>query len=403
MIVEEIMSGIVSGLTYALISSVFIIFLSMIFKYFTNETFPWFVSTVLGLGIMGISGGLLAILDEPSPLSVTRILVASLVFVWATNQGDKLAARLPKKTIHLIPSLKAAGRQDCLILKVPDERDIIDIPGKPRVSVALKRELAGKEFILPGGLPKEELVSRVRRRLLADWGLGDAELELDQQDRFAFFAISAREEGLSGDLREGFLAFPMEYSRIPCGLARGDFVMVYSGKDLLLDSVEVRVVDEANKTITLVVESTQLQRCIGKDATQIIALPETHRKLMVKDIMARNVRALGPLASVADAISLMTRYRIGSAVVVEGDKTIGILTDGDVLHRLVHRQSDIKSTPVRDWMSQPIVDVSSDVSVDEALTIMRNRNVKKLPVTSEGRLVGMVTSNDIYRASSSMS
>jgi len=162
-------------------------------------------------------------------------------------------------------------------------------------------------------------------------------------------------------------------------------------------------VDEANKTITLVVESTQLQRCIGKDATQLIALPETHRKLMVKDIMARNVRALGPLASVADAISLMTRYRIGSAVIVEGDKTIGILTDGDVLHRLVHRQSDIKSTPVRDWMSQPIVDVSSDVSVDEALTIMRNRNVKKLPVTSEGKLVGMVTSNDIFRASSSMS
>jgi CBS domain-containing protein len=177
--------------------------------------------------------------------------------------------------------------------------------------------------------------------------------------------------------------------------------MVYSGKDLLLDSVEVRAVDEANKTITLVVESTQIQRCIGKDAAHIIALPETHKKLMVKDIMARNVRALGPLASVADAISLMTRYRIGSIVVVEGDKAI--LTDGDILHRLAHRQSDIKATPIRDWMSQPIVDVSSDVSVNEALAIMRNRNVKKLPVTSEGKLVGMVTSNDIFRASSSMS
>ena len=81
MILEEIASGIISGLVYALISSTFIIFLSMIFKYFTNETFPWFISTIIGLGIVGISGGLLAILDEPTPLSITRIIVASLILV----------------------------------------------------------------------------------------------------------------------------------------------------------------------------------------------------------------------------------------------------------------------------------------------------------------------------------
>jgi len=139
MILTEIISGILSGLAYALISSVFVIFLSMTFKYFTNETFPWFVSTAIGLGIVGISGGLLAILDEPTPLSITRILVASLVLVWATNQGDKLATLLPKKKIHF----GMISRHNYLALKVPDERDIIDIPGKPRVGMAVKKELAG--------------------------------------------------------------------------------------------------------------------------------------------------------------------------------------------------------------------------------------------------------------------
>lgn len=399
MILTEIISGILSGLAYALISSVFVIFLSMTFKYFTNETFPWFVSTAIGLGIVGISGGLLAILDEPTPLSITRILVASLVLVWATNQGDKLATLLPKKKIHF----GMISRHNYLALKVPDERDIIDIPGKPRVGMAVKKELAGKEFLLPADIPREEIVNRLRRRLLADWGLGDAELELDQQGRFGFFAISAREQGLSGDLREGSVAVPMMCDAIPICLASGDIVMVYSGNEVLLESAEVRGVNEASKTVTLILDSKDLQKCIGKEATRIVVLPIIGRKLMVNEIMTRNVRTVTPQASIAQAVSLISQYKIGCVVVVEEGKPIGILTDGDVLQRIEKNHPDINSTKARSWMTHPIVEISPNSSVEEAMAIMRNRNVKKLPVTSEGSLVGILTSNDIFRASSFMS
>ena len=399
MILTEIISGILSGLAYALISSVFVIFLSMTFKYFTNETFPWFVSTAIGLGIVGISGGLLAILDEPTPLSITRILVASLVLVWATNQGDKLATLLPKKKIHF----GMISRHNYLALKVPDERDIIDIPGKPRVGMAVKKELAGKEFLLPADIPREEIVNRLRRRLLADWGLGDAELELDQQGRFGFFAISAREQGLSGDLREGSVAVPMMCDAIPIGLASGDIVMVYSGNEVLLESAEVRGVNEASKTVTLILDSKDLQKCIGKEATRIVVLPIIGRKLMVNEIMTRNVRTVTPQASIAQAVSLLSQYKIGCVVVVEEGKPIGILTDGDVLQRIEKNHPDINSTKARAWMTHPIVEISPNSSLEEAMAIMRNRNVKKLPVTSEGSLVGILTSNDIFRASSFMS
>lgn len=399
MILTEIISGILSGLAYALISSVFVIFLSMTFKYFTNETFPWFVSTAIGLGIVGISGGLLAILDEPTPLSITRILVASLVLVWATNQGDKLATLLPKKKIHF----GMISRHNYLALKVPDERDIIDIPGKPRVGMAVKKELAGKEFLLPADIPREEIVNRLRRRLLADWGLGDAELELDQQGRFGFFAISAREQGLSGDLREGSVAVPMMCDAIPIGLASGDIVMVYSGNQVLLESAEVRGVNEASKTVTLILDSKDLQKCIGKEATRIVVLPIIGRKLMVNEIMTRNVRTVTPQASIAQAVSLLSQYKIGCVVVVEEGKPIGILTDGDVLQRIEKNHPDINSTKARAWMTHPIVEISPNSSLEEAMAIMRNRNVKKLPVTSEGSLVGILTSNDIFRASSFMS
>ncbi|MCP8309203.1 MAG: CBS domain-containing protein [archaeon] len=398
MVLEEIASGIVSGLIYGLISSVFILFLSMIFKYFTNEKFPWIISIIIGLGIVGISGGLIAILDEPTPLSVTRIIVASLILVWATNEGDKLAARLPRRKIPLISSLGRIGRQDYLTIKVPDERDINDIPGRPRVSVVVKKELAGKEFLFPADLPREELVNRVKRRLLTDWGLGDAELELDQQGRFTYFAISAREEGLSEELKEGFVALPIKYDVAPTGLTSGDIVKVYSGNSLLIDSVEVKGVNEVGKTITLILNAQDHQKCVGKEITQIVALPHIRKKLTVGEVMTRGVRTVGPDAPLVEAISLMNQHRIGSVIVVEGDKAIGILTDRDVLQRIEKGRVDIKSKKVRDFVSEPIIQISPNLSVDEALTIMKSRNVRKLPVSSEGRLVGIVTDNDIFRA-----
>jgi len=96
----------------------------------------------------------------------------------------------------------------------------------------------------------------------------------------------------------------------------------------------------------------------------------------------------------------MNHHRIGSLIVVEEDKAIGIFTDRDVLQRIEKRPVDIKSTKVGDLMSEPVVEISPNSSVDEASAIMRSRNIRKLPVTSEGRLVGIVTSNDIFRVTS---
>jgi len=402
MIVEEIASGIVSGIIYGLMSSVFIIFLSMIFRYFTGEMFPWFISIPMGLGIVGISGGLLALLDQPTPLSVTRIMVASMILVLATNQGNRLGTNLPRKKISLISSLRAIGRQDYFTVRIPDEREIDDIPGKPRVTVGVKRRLSGTGLLLPADLPREELENRIKRRLLTDWGLGDVELELDRGGRFIYLAVSAREQGLSGGLREGFVAFPMRYQAAPNGLAPGDFVRIYSKNDLLIDSVEARAVDEAGKTITLVLDVKDEEKCVGREATQVVALPRPRKGMTVREIMSRNVCTVRPDASLLETISVMNERRVGSVVVVENDKAIGILTDRDVLQRMGKGRLNLKSTTVRGLMSEHLVEISPDTPVDEASTVMRSRNVKILPVTSEGRLVGILTSDDIFRATSIM-
>ena len=139
-------------------------------------------------------------------------------------------------------------------------------------------------------------------------------------------------------------------------------------------------VDETTKTVTLLIAAQDLPRCLEKVISQIVALRRTKKTVLVADIMTREVRKVGPEASVRAAITLMNRYRICSMVVTENEKAIGILTDRDLLQKIGKQRSiDLRSTKVKDMMSTPLVEISPQASVEEALTVMRNRWVKKLP------------------------
>ncbi|MFQ5821275.1 MAG: cyclic nucleotide-binding/CBS domain-containing protein [Candidatus Heimdallarchaeota archaeon] len=175
-------------------------------------------------------------------------------------------------------------------------------------------------------------------------------------------------------------------------------MQVYTGNELLLNSVEIKGVDEDTKTLTLILAAQDLPKCLGKEITQIIALPRTKETLLVEDLMTRQVYTVGPEASIRAAISLMNRYRVSSVVVMKNDKPIGILTDRSFLQQIgKNRLVDLRLTKVRTLMSTPLVEISPEASVDDALTVIRNKHIKKLPVTSKGKLVGIITSNDILR------
>jgi len=98
-------------------------------------------------------------------------------------------------------------------------------------------------------------------------------------------AISAREQGLSEELKDGFVALPVKYYEIPSGLAAGDLVQIYTGTELLFDSVEVKGLNEVEKTLTLVLNDQNLLQSLEKDATRIVALPRTKKTLRVEDLM----------------------------------------------------------------------------------------------------------------------
>ncbi len=96
----------------------------------------------------------------------------------------------------------------------------------------------------------------------------------------------------------------------------------------------------------------------------------------VRDILARkgsHVQSIGPDATVLDAALVMNEHKIGSLVVTDGGRLVGIITERDLLARIVARRRDPASTAVRDAMTTEIICGRTDTSLDEARGVMMTR------------------------------
>lgn len=269
----ESLSGLLRGLISGTVAFVAVMLLSVVYRYFTTEKLSSFIGILFGLGFLGFSGGLLAILEQPTLGGAIEIVAVSIFTVWGVNIGDKIAANIPKKSATSILEGIRGGKTQYTTVKLPNSRLIYDMVGKPRVPDSLKNDLSEREFTLPADLPIEDIINRVKRRLITDWGVGDVELELDQESRVIHFAISAKERGLSAAIPEGSVAIPIECRVIPSNLASGDSVKIFLDNDEVIDRIEVKGVDEEQRVITIVADSGLLETIRGNKASLVVALP----------------------------------------------------------------------------------------------------------------------------------
>lgn len=113
----------------------------------------------------------------------------------------------------------------------------------------------------------------------------------------------------------------------------------------------------------------------------------------VSEIMRPDVVTVAPSDNVKKAIDVMVAKNVGSVVVVEDGKVVGILTERDILKRI--KDLDIDKSLVSEVMSSPVLTVMPDTFITEALALMQTRNIRRLPVMKGGRLIGIVTEIDI--------
>ncbi|MBC5788350.1 CBS domain-containing protein [Clostridium facile] len=123
--------------------------------------------------------------------------------------------------------------------------------------------------------------------------------------------------------------------------------------------------------------------------------------MLIKDVMSRHIAIVGEETTIADTAVLMEEYDIGVVPVVEQKQLLGVVTDRDIVLRCVAKGKDITQTKVKEVMSKNMVSVSPDQPLDMALQAMAGRQVKRLAVTDQGKLAGVISLSDIARIRSS--
>ena len=101
--------------------------------------------------------------------------------------------------------------------------------------------------------------------------------------------------------------------------------------------------------------------------------------------------------TVAEAVGLMNRERIGSVMVIKNGQYVGIFTERDVLNRVISAKLNAEKTRVEKVMTSDFISVQENSTLRETMHIMTNKRVRHLPVFEEEKLVGMISIGDVTR------
>lgn len=123
--------------------------------------------------------------------------------------------------------------------------------------------------------------------------------------------------------------------------------------------------------------------------------------MLISDILRRkgsNVVTIAPAATVSDLIASLAEHKIGALVVVENGRTVGIVSERDVVRRLHRAGAEILGLPVSELMTTDVISCDPSDSVDEIGAAMTERRIRHMPVLAKDELAGIVTIGDVVAA-----
>ncbi len=123
------------------------------------------------------------------------------------------------------------------------------------------------------------------------------------------------------------------------------------------------------------------------------------RKLSLSDaavgtIMTKEVKTAEASVFLSDCVRVMKKANIGSIVVVENDKPVGIFTERDLISRMATGVESL-GLPMALVMTKPLQTISPSSTIWDAITLMGRLNIRRLPVVDNGKLIGIVTERDV--------
>jgi CBS domain-containing protein len=120
----------------------------------------------------------------------------------------------------------------------------------------------------------------------------------------------------------------------------------------------------------------------------------TNSSILVKDIMTKALISVNPQTTVFQVAKMMEQGMIGAVLVKKDDHLVGIITDRDYATKIVsHNLSS--NTHVEKIMSSPLITINFDESISAAAQRMTSKKIRKLGVTDNGKIIGLITSTDL--------
>jgi CBS domain-containing protein len=118
-------------------------------------------------------------------------------------------------------------------------------------------------------------------------------------------------------------------------------------------------------------------------------------KIFVRDVMNSPLVSGSMEDTVAALAKKMVEFRVGSVVIIDGEKVEGVVTDGDMVKKVVARDLQPSTTRAKDIMSTPLYTIDASKEVTEAARMMRKLGIKRLGVVHKGKVVGIISMSDV--------
>ena len=119
--------------------------------------------------------------------------------------------------------------------------------------------------------------------------------------------------------------------------------------------------------------------------------------MLVEEVMTRDVITIDSNDTIYDACKLYSEIKVGSLVVMNRDIIVGIITERDIIERAILQKKSPTKTKIREIMSPNIKTVHALAPIEKAAVIMKENNIKKLPVILNNDIVGIITETDLSR------
>ncbi|PIX51167.1 MAG: hypothetical protein COZ52_00315, partial [Candidatus Aenigmarchaeota archaeon CG_4_8_14_3_um_filter_37_24] len=117
--------------------------------------------------------------------------------------------------------------------------------------------------------------------------------------------------------------------------------------------------------------------------------------MQVKDAMNPKVISASKDISIKEAARTLTKHEIGSLIIVEDEKIVGVITESDIIRKVVATGLDPSVTLVEEMMTKDVITIDADAELNDACQTMVDHKIKRLPVLDGGQLVGIITTTDI--------